>query len=302
MRMHAGLSKDGLRSVAGSRFAGSRFARSHSNEQWSKSPPMGENVGLCHPVASRRSERTREPREPANPRPGHDHNHAHARSTPVPTSRRSRSSSRPKARECEECVKIRSTWVHLRTCQTCGVTLCCDSSPNRHASKHAQRQPAPGRRLGRARRALAVLLSRTMRSRSTELAIRGLAWLADPVSQQVGQLGEDVANQTLSVSLPLRLSRTGSDGSANRELANCGLTSSAPRSRSCTACASRARGACWLPCRPRRRISRCGVPLQRLAGAERDHDQVPDDRRLVAGFDRADRILAVRTAAKKFAM
>lgn len=39
--------------------------------------------------------------------------------------------------QCEECVKSGSMWVHLRTCQTCGVTLCCDSSPNRHASKHA---------------------------------------------------------------------------------------------------------------------------------------------------------------------
>jgi len=39
--------------------------------------------------------------------------------------------------ECEECVKIAARWVHLRTCQTCGVTLCCDSSPNKHASKHA---------------------------------------------------------------------------------------------------------------------------------------------------------------------
>ena len=34
-------------------------------------------------------------------------------------------------------MKIASAWVHLRTCQTCGVTLCCDSSPNRHASAHA---------------------------------------------------------------------------------------------------------------------------------------------------------------------
>lgn len=42
-----------------------------------------------------------------------------------------------KKRECEECVKIGSHWVHLRTCQTCGMTLCCDSSPNRHATKHA---------------------------------------------------------------------------------------------------------------------------------------------------------------------
>ena len=43
-----------------------------------------------------------------------------------------------KRRECEECMKIGSRWVHLRTCQGCGVTLCCDSSPNRHASKHAR--------------------------------------------------------------------------------------------------------------------------------------------------------------------
>jgi uncharacterized UBP type Zn finger protein len=42
----------------------------------------------------------------------------------------------PKAHECEECVKTKSRWVHLRTCQTCGVTLCCDSSPNKHATKH----------------------------------------------------------------------------------------------------------------------------------------------------------------------
>ena len=39
--------------------------------------------------------------------------------------------------ECEECVKTGSRWVHLRTCQACGVTLCCDNSPNRHARKHA---------------------------------------------------------------------------------------------------------------------------------------------------------------------
>jgi len=49
----------------------------------------------------------------------------------------------PLARECEECVKIRSRWVHLRTCQTCGVTLCCDSSPNRHATKHARATTHP---------------------------------------------------------------------------------------------------------------------------------------------------------------
>ncbi|MBV7269713.1 UBP-type zinc finger domain-containing protein [Winogradskyella sp. WHY3] len=33
--------------------------------------------------------------------------------------------------------------MHLRTCQTCGATLCCDSSPNKHASKHAETENHP---------------------------------------------------------------------------------------------------------------------------------------------------------------
>ncbi|HEV2353043.1 MAG TPA: UBP-type zinc finger domain-containing protein [Puia sp.] len=41
-----------------------------------------------------------------------------------------------KERVCEECVKQRGRWVHLRTCQTCGVTLCCDDSPSRHMTAH----------------------------------------------------------------------------------------------------------------------------------------------------------------------
>jgi hypothetical protein len=44
---------------------------------------------------------------------------------------------------CEECVKIGASWVELRTCQECGATLCCDSSPNRHATKHAQSSGHP---------------------------------------------------------------------------------------------------------------------------------------------------------------
>ena len=51
-----------------------------------------------------------------------------------------------KKRECEECVKTGDSWVHLRTCQECGRTLCCDNSPNRHASRHAKpREPDDGR-------------------------------------------------------------------------------------------------------------------------------------------------------------
>ena len=50
---------------------------------------------------------------------------------------------RAKRHECEECMKIGGRWVHLRTCQTCGMTLCCDNSPNRHATKHAKATSHP---------------------------------------------------------------------------------------------------------------------------------------------------------------
>lgn len=46
-------------------------------------------------------------------------------------------------RECHECMKLGSSWVHLRTCQQCGATLCCDSSPHRHASQHARAMKHP---------------------------------------------------------------------------------------------------------------------------------------------------------------
>ena len=49
----------------------------------------------------------------------------------------------PERRECGECVAIGASWVHLRTCQQCGGTRCCDSSPNRHASKHAKASGHP---------------------------------------------------------------------------------------------------------------------------------------------------------------
>ena len=35
-----------------------------------------------------------------------------------------------KVRECSECVARGDRWLHLRTCQTCGATLCCDDPPN----------------------------------------------------------------------------------------------------------------------------------------------------------------------------
>ena len=39
---------------------------------------------------------------------------------------------------CEECLRMGAGWVHLRICLECGHVGCCDSSPNRHATAHAQ--------------------------------------------------------------------------------------------------------------------------------------------------------------------
>ena len=36
-----------------------------------------------------------------------------------------------------------STWVHLRMCMSCGKIGCCDSSPNRHATHHANESGHP---------------------------------------------------------------------------------------------------------------------------------------------------------------
>lgn len=42
----------------------------------------------------------------------------------------------PHARGCEDCLKTGDRWVHLRLCLTCGHVGCCDSSKNKHATKH----------------------------------------------------------------------------------------------------------------------------------------------------------------------
>jgi phosphoenolpyruvate-protein phosphotransferase len=44
---------------------------------------------------------------------------------------------------CEECLKAGTSWVHLRLCLTCGHVGCCDSSPGRHATRHAQATSHP---------------------------------------------------------------------------------------------------------------------------------------------------------------
>jgi len=45
---------------------------------------------------------------------------------------------RPNSTGCEECLKLGDTWVHLRLCLTCGHVGCCDSSKNKHATRHIQ--------------------------------------------------------------------------------------------------------------------------------------------------------------------
>jgi len=38
---------------------------------------------------------------------------------------------------CEDCLVTGDVWLHLRICRECGHVGCCDDSPNRHASAHA---------------------------------------------------------------------------------------------------------------------------------------------------------------------
>jgi uncharacterized UBP type Zn finger protein len=44
----------------------------------------------------------------------------------------------PSAQGCEECLRTEDRWVELRICQICGHVGCCDSSKNRHATRHFQ--------------------------------------------------------------------------------------------------------------------------------------------------------------------
>ena len=47
------------------------------------------------------------------------------------------------AGQCDACLAIGSTWVHLRMCEACGNVGCCDSSPNRHATRHFEETGHP---------------------------------------------------------------------------------------------------------------------------------------------------------------
>ena len=42
----------------------------------------------------------------------------------------------PQTSGCEECLAAGDLWVHVRLCVTCGHVGCCNSSRNRHATRH----------------------------------------------------------------------------------------------------------------------------------------------------------------------
>ena len=42
----------------------------------------------------------------------------------------------PSSEGCKECLEMGDSWVHLRICLECGHVGCCDSSKNKHATKH----------------------------------------------------------------------------------------------------------------------------------------------------------------------
>jgi uncharacterized UBP type Zn finger protein len=44
---------------------------------------------------------------------------------------------------CEDCLTTGDPWLHLRICLQCGRVGCCDDSPNRHASRHAETDGHP---------------------------------------------------------------------------------------------------------------------------------------------------------------
>ena len=62
----------------------------------------------------------------------------------------------PNTDGCEECLAMGDTWIHLRLCRVCGHVGCCDSSKNRHATKHFHATGHPIMRFARARRGAGV--------------------------------------------------------------------------------------------------------------------------------------------------
>jgi uncharacterized UBP type Zn finger protein len=49
----------------------------------------------------------------------------------------------PSVDGCEDCLRMGGKWLHLRICLSCGHVGCCDDSPNRHATAHADATSHP---------------------------------------------------------------------------------------------------------------------------------------------------------------
>jgi len=49
----------------------------------------------------------------------------------------------PSASGCEDCLRSGDVWLHLRLCMSCGHVGCCDSSPNKHATRHFHKTDHP---------------------------------------------------------------------------------------------------------------------------------------------------------------
>jgi hypothetical protein len=49
----------------------------------------------------------------------------------------------PSGTGCVECLAGDGWWLNLRRCAACGHVGCCDSSPGRHASRHAAESGHP---------------------------------------------------------------------------------------------------------------------------------------------------------------
>jgi uncharacterized UBP type Zn finger protein len=50
---------------------------------------------------------------------------------------------KPSGKGCKECLETGDRWVHLRLCLECGHVGCCDSSKNKHATKHFHQTEHP---------------------------------------------------------------------------------------------------------------------------------------------------------------
>jgi hypothetical protein len=44
---------------------------------------------------------------------------------------------------CEDCLAAGQEWLHVRICLECGHVGCCDQSPHRHATAHANATSHP---------------------------------------------------------------------------------------------------------------------------------------------------------------